>query len=290
MRHIELGNTGETIPILGQGTWGIKRFFKSEEYYEQWRDSLRKGIELGMTHIDTAEYYGFGRSEEIVGEIINEYKRDELFITSKLFPIHLSKRTMKKAAEKSLKRLDIDHFDLYIIHWPSPFESIKKQMQVLEELVQEGKTRYIGVSNFSVKRFKKAQNYLKKEELVNNQVKANLTSQKHMGKSLSYYQKSGITMTAYSPLAHRGYTNLKGELKRKLEKVAENHNATIQQIAIAWLINHRNVITIPKAFHLNHLKENAEAADIKLSEEEIKLFYNREKFNYKDIEISDFPQ
>jgi diketogulonate reductase-like aldo/keto reductase len=111
-----------------------------------------------------------------------------------------------------------------------------------------------------------------------------------MGKSLSYYQKSGITMTAYSPLAHRGYTNLKGELKRKLEKVAENHNATIQQIAIAWLINHRNVITIPKAFHLNHLKENAEAADIKLSEEEIKLFYNREKFNYKDIEISDFPQ
>jgi diketogulonate reductase-like aldo/keto reductase len=286
MRHIELGKTGEKIPILGQGTWGIKRFFKDDEYYEQWRESLREGIELGMTHIDTAEYYGFGRSEEIVGEIMNEYKRDELFITSKLFPIHLFKRTMKKAAEKSLKRLDIDHFDLYIIHWPSPFEPIKKQMRVLEELVQEGKTRYIGVSNFSVKQFKKAQGYLKKEELVNNQVKANLTSQEHMAKSLPFYQKNDITMTAYSPLAHSGYTDLKGELKRKLEKVAENHNATIQQIAIAWLINHKNVITIPKAFHLNHVKENAEAADIKLTEEETKLFYNREKIDYQDIELS----
>jgi diketogulonate reductase-like aldo/keto reductase len=290
MRHIELGKTGEKIPILGQGTWGIKRFFKDDEYYEQWRESLRKGIELGMTHIDTAEYYGFGKSEEIVGEIINEYKRDELFITTKLFPIHLFKRTMKKAAEKSLKRLDIDHFDLYIIHWPSPFESIKKQMRVLEELVQEGKTRYIGVSNFSVKQFKKAQGYLKKEELVNNQVKANLTSQKHMAKSLPFYQKNDVTMTAYSPLAHSGYTDLQGKVKKDIERVAEDHNATIQQIAIAWLINHKNVITIPKAFHLNHVKENADAADIKLTEEEIQLFYNNEKFDYKDIEISSIPE
>lgn len=290
MRHIELGKTGEKIPILGQGTWGIKRFFKDDEYYEQWRESLRKGIELGMTHIDTAEYYGFGKSEEIVGEIINEYKRDELFITTKLFPIHLFKRTMKKAAEKSLKRLDIDHFDLYIIHWPSPFESIKKQMRVLEELLQEGKTRYIGVSNFSVKQFKKAQGYLKKEELVNNQVKANLTSQKHMAKSLPFYQKNDVTMTAYSPLAHSGYTDLQGKVKKDIERVAEDHNATIQQIAIAWLINHKNVITIPKAFHLNHVKENADAADIKLTEEEIQLFYNNEKFDYKDIEISSIPE
>lgn len=290
MRHIELGKTGEKIPILGQGTWGIKRFFKDDEYYEQWRESLRKGIELGMTHIDTTEYYGFGKSEEIVGEIINEYKRDELFITTKLFPIHLFKRTMKKAAEKSLKRLDIDHFDLYIIHWPSPFESIKKQMRVLEELVQEGKTRYIGVSNFSVKQFKKAQGYLKKEELVNNQVKANLTSQKHMAKSLPFYQKNDVTMTAYSPLAHSGYTDLQGKVKKDIERVAKDHNATIQQIAIAWLINHKNVITIPKAFHLNHVKENADAADIKLTEEEIQLFYNNEKFDYKDIEISSIPE
>ncbi|TXT53791.1 MAG: hypothetical protein BAJALOKI2v1_860005 [Promethearchaeota archaeon] len=285
MRYIELGKTGEKIPIIGQGTWGIKRFFKSSKYYAQWKDSLRKGIELGMTHLDTAEYYGFGKSEKIVGEIIKEYDRDDLFITSKLFPIHLFKRTMKKAAAKSLERLGIDYFDLYIIHWPSPFESIKKQMEVLEELVKEGKTRYIGVSNFSVKQFKKAMKHLKREELVNNQVRANLTSQKHIAKSLPYYQDKNITMTAYSPLAHRGYTDLKGDLKENLNTVAENHNATIQQIALAWLINHKNVITIPKAFHIDHVQENAHAADIKLNKDEISLFYKKTKYNYNDIRL-----
>ena len=117
MRKVELGKTGEQIPILGQGTWGIKSR-KGKKYYESWKNSLRRGIELGLTHIDTAEIYGFGTSEKVVGELISEYNRDDLFITSKLFPIHLSLKTMKKAANKSLKRLGINTFDLYLIHWP----------------------------------------------------------------------------------------------------------------------------------------------------------------------------
>jgi diketogulonate reductase-like aldo/keto reductase len=279
MNKIKLGKTGETIPVLGQGTWGIKKF-RTKSHYEKWKESIRKGIELGITHIDTAELYGQGKSEKIIGEVISEYNRDELFITSKLFPIHLTTGSMKRAAYKSLKRLGLNELDLYLIHWPSPFKSIKKQMNVLEDLVNEGKVRYIGVSNFSLEQFKNAKSYLKNTELVNNQLSASVTNQKHIERSLPYYQEEGITMTAYSPLGHSGYNNLKGELRNKLEKFASEHNATIQQIAIAWLINHKNVITIPKAFKIKHMIENAEAAKIRLSEEEIKLLYE----DVRDIE------
>ena len=246
MRKVELGKTGEKIPILGQGTWGIKSR-KGKEYYESWKNSLRRGIELGLTHLDTAEVYGFGTSEKIVGDLISEYNRDDLFITSKLFPMHMSFSTMKKAASKSLKHLGINNFDLYLIHWPSPFTSREKQMKILDLLVKEGKTRYVGVSNFSVEQFKEALSFLN-NDLVTNQLHANITIQNHISESLPYYQDNGVTLTAYSPLGHRGYSNLKGELRDKLNSIAKTHNATFQQIAIAWLINHKNVISIPKAF------------------------------------------
>lgn len=273
IRKISLGNTGEKIPVLGQGTWGISGFLKGKEYYEQWKESLRTGIELGMTHIDTAEIYGWGTAEEIVGEVISEYKRDDLFITSKMFPMHLRKKSMEKAANKSLNRLGIDHFDLYLIHWPNRLISLEKKMSVMENLVKEGKTRYIGVSNFSVKRFEKAQSLLKSEELINNQLKANIVEQKHMINSLPHYQKNNRIMTAYSPLSHKGLTKIGEDLEMKLRKVAKNHDKTIQQIAIAWLLHHKNVITIPKAFQIDHVKANAEAASINLRDDEIELFY-----------------
>ncbi|MFX1288609.1 MAG: aldo/keto reductase [Promethearchaeota archaeon] len=272
MRKVELGKTKELIPVLGQGTWGIKSR-KGKEYYDIWKKSLRRGIELGLTHIDTAEIYGFGTSEKIVGDIISEHNRDDLFITSKLFPMHMSLKAMKKAANKSLKRLRINNFDLYLIHWPSPLTSREKQMKILDHLIKEGKTRYVGVSNFSVEQFKEGLNFLN-TDLVTNQLPANITKQKHIFDSLPYYQEKGVTLTAYSPLGHRGFSNLKGALKDKLSSIAEAHNATIQQIAIAWLINHENVISIPKAFKLEHVEANAKAAEITLTENEIKLIEN----------------
>ncbi|MFX1589534.1 MAG: aldo/keto reductase [Promethearchaeota archaeon] len=276
MRKIELANTGEQIPVLGQGLWGVSRlrgFFKGTKYYEKIKSAIRRGIELGMTHIDTAEFYGRGKAEELLGDIIKDYSRDDLFITSKLFPIHFSEKSMKKAANRSLKRLGIDYLDLYLIHWPSKFIQIRKEMNVFESLVNEGKTRYIGVSNFSVKQFKNAQESLKKEELVNNQLHINITNQKYIHKSLPYYQKNGITVTAYSPLGHNGYTNLKGKIREILEELTIKYNSTIQQIAIAWLINHENIISIPKAFNINHVEDNAKSAEISLSHKDIELFY-----------------
>ncbi len=274
MRKVQLGRTGEQIPVLGQGTMGIKSG-KDKEYYEKWKTSLRKGIELGMTHIDTAELYNFGASERTIGEMIKEYDRDDLFITSKLFPKHLGYKSMIQACNKSLERLDIKYLDLYLVHFPSlGFSKIKKHMRVMEQLLNEGKIRYIGVSNYSVDQFKEGQEYLKKAEIVTNQLRANIMKQKHIHNSLPYYKKEGIILTSYSPLSHRGYINLKGNIRSRLEQVANSHNATIQQIALAWLINHDNVIAIPKAFQLEHVEANAAAADIKLSEVEVKQFYN----------------
>ena len=273
MRKVQLRKTGEQIPVLGQGTMGIKSG-KDKEYYEKWKNSLRKGIELGMTHIDTAELYNFGTSERIIGEVIKEYDRDDLFITSKLFPKHVGYNSMIKACNKSLERLDIKYLDLYLVHFPSfVFSKIKKHMRVMEQLLDEGKIRYIGVSNYSVDQFKEAEGLLKKSEIVANQLRANIKTQKHIHHSLPYYKKEGVILTAYSPLGHRGYTNLKGDFKEKLEGVATSHNASIQQIALAWLINHENVIAIPKAFQIEHVEANAAAADIKLTEAELKLFY-----------------
>ncbi len=275
MKKIQLGKTGEQIPVIGQGTMGIKGG-KDKAYYEKWKTSLRKGIELGMTHFDTAEIYNRGTSERIIGEVIKEYDRDDLFITSKLFPKHFGYKSMIKACNKSLERLDIKYLDLYLVHFPSFVVSkIEKHMRVMEQLLNEGKIRYIGVSNFSIDQFKKGQEYLKKAELVANQLRTNIRNQKHIHDSLPYYKKEGIILTAYSPLGHRGYTNLKGDIKVKLEQVAKSHNASVQQIVLAWLINHENVIAIPKAFQLEHVVYNAAAADINLSEAEIKQFYNK---------------
>ncbi len=229
-----------------------------------------------MNHIDTAELYNFGASERTIGEVIREYDRDDVFITSKLFPRHLGYNSMIKACKKSLERLDTKYLDLYLVHFPSlGFSKIKKHMRVMEQLLNEGKIRYIGVSNYSVDQFKQGQEHLKKAEIVTNQLRANMMNQKHIHNSLTYYKKEGILLTAYSPLGHGGYTKLKGDIRSKLEKVANSHTATIQQIALAWLINHENVIAIPKAFQVKHIEDNAAAADINLTEAEIRQLYTK---------------
>jgi diketogulonate reductase-like aldo/keto reductase len=272
MRYIGLGKTGEKIPVLGQGTHGIYPN-RSKDFYEEWKQSIRKGIDLGMTHIDTAEKYGDGFSEKIIGEAIKEYKRDDLFITTKLLPTHKTEEKMMKAVNKSLERLGLKNVDLYLIHWLEPYNSIKQIMQVLEKLIDLGKTRYIGVSNFSLEEFKQAQLELKKYELVTNQIKINIDDSIHLQECLPYYQDNGITLTAYSPFGGNGLKNLSEEILNKITVLAKKYNATIYQIALAWLINHDNVITIPKAMNLNHIQENAIAAEIKLKSEEIKEYY-----------------
>jgi len=272
MRYVELGKTGEKIPVLGQGTHGIYPY-RSKKFYEKWKQSLKKGIELGMTHIDTAEKYGDGFSEKIVGEIIKEYNRDDLFITTKLLPNHKTEDKMMKAVNESLKRLGLKYVDLYLIHWLEPYSSIKQIIQVLEKLIDLGKTRYIGVSNFSLIQFRQAQQELKKYEVVTNQIKINVADHIHLQECLPFYQDNGITITAYSPFGGDGLKDIPEDVYEKLNNLAKKYNATIYQIALAWLINHDNIITIPEAMDLNHVQENAVVTEIKLEFEEIKEFY-----------------
>ena len=212
---VELGNTKEKIPIIGYGTWGIEKD-KDKQYYENWKAAMKKGIELGITHIDTAEIYGNGAAESTIGQLWDEgVNRDDLFITSKLFPTHWSIKSMENATNASLKRLGIKNFDLYLIHWPS-WVPISRFMRHFDKLLEEGKTRYVGVSNYFPFQVKMANNALKKGEIVTNQLRLNVKYQKPIKKSLDFYIEKGITITAYSPLAHGGLNNLKGKLLEKL--------------------------------------------------------------------------
>ena len=176
---------------------------------------------------------------------------------------------MKLAVNNSLKRLGLKNVDLYLIHWIKRKQSIKQFINFLERLIDEGKTRYIGVSNFSLDQFKTAQQETKKYELVTNQIKINIGYQTSLQDSLTYYQKEGILLTAYSPLGRYGLKKIPPNQMKKLERLTVKYKATPHQIALAWLINHENIIAIPKTFNIEHVKQNAGAAEIQLTEDEI---------------------
>jgi diketogulonate reductase-like aldo/keto reductase len=192
-------------------------------------------------------------------------------------------KSMEKATEKSLKCLDIPTMDMFLIHWPNPIIGTKKHIRFMESLVKAGKTRYIGVSNYGVSRFKASQQAVPDTPIVNNQIHINVVAQGNVGKALPYFQKEGVTVSAWSPLGHSGFKNLKQPLKSKLEKIAQAHDATIHQIAIAWVINLKGVFTIPKAFKPEHVEANAAAAEIQLTEAEM-----RELTQSKQIELTSF--
>ena len=273
---------GEKIAALGLGTWRIgggeiPDLSKDREEIK----TLQYGIEKGMTHIDTAEYYGAGHSEEIVCRAIEPFNRKDLFITTKVWPNHLKYHQVLKSIKASLKRLEVDYVDLFLIHWPNPDVPLSETMKALENCVEDGYTRYIGVSNFSAKLMMKAQSHLKENRLVANQVKYNLNSQEPKEQLLPYCIENNAILVAYSPLG-------KGNLTRPFNKVLDNfttkYDKTRAQIALNWLISQENVITIPKASNIQHLKENLGSVGWTLSSED------RERLSQSFIESAvNFP-
>jgi len=250
--------SGEKVPALGQGSWmmGERRERRSDEIA-----ALRAGVECGMTLIDTAEMYGDGASETLIGEALGDL-RDRLFLVSKAYPQNASRNRLASACEASLKRLGTDRIDLYLLHWRGSVP-LAETVEAMEALKTEGKVRNWGVSNLDTGDM---------EELVaaggracaTDQILYNLTRRGAEHDLLPWLSDNGIPSMAYSPVEQ-------GRLlaDRTLATIASNIGAMPAQVALAWAMRHDGVIAIPKAGSVDHVRENRAAADLILSDADL---------------------
>jgi diketogulonate reductase-like aldo/keto reductase len=274
--YIELKNRNK-IPNFGLGTWHIGGTI-TPDYSEddKYITIIKKAIDLGYRLIDTAEIYGNGHSEEIIGQAIKGYDRQKLFIISKVWPTNLKYYNLINACKGSLKRLNTDYIDLYLIHSPNSDIDIKETMAALNYLKEKGYIKSIGVSNFYVNDLKKAIKY-SKEPIVVNQIEYSLFA-KNRGKFIDsmeskiipFCKQNNIKIISYSPLFNGKIESQNNKLLEELEK---KYNKTKNQIALNWLIQ-KGTIPIPKASTLKHLKENLDSLYFKLEEKDIKKLDN----------------
>lgn len=256
---------GVSLPKIGFGTWRIG----GDSYPELDSTSLialQTALEVGYTHFDTAEVYAAGHSEELLGRALHESrtKREEVLITTKVDPAHLPYEQVLKSCENSLRRLQMDYVDVYLIHWPRIGMKLEETFRALNKLVKDGKVKYLGVSNFNLKLLKQAQS-LSETPLLTNQVPYRLPDRAYVDNGvLGYCQANDILLTAYSPVKFRNLP-----VNKTLRGIAEVHSATPFQIALAWLVAQPRVITIPMSRNPQHIQENFEAAKIDLSKDEI---------------------
>jgi diketogulonate reductase-like aldo/keto reductase len=269
-----LGKTGESVAAIGLGTWNMGGR-ESPDYRDDERliEAIRYAVELGMNHIDTAEMYAAGHAEELVGEAVKQFSRDEVFIATKVWPSNLRYEDVIRSCRRSLERLQLKYVDLYMVHWPNPRIPLQETMKAMEKLVKDGLIRYIGVSNFDVELLEEAMNALKREEIVANQVEYSLEAREVERELIPFCERNGITVTAYTPLgkgripAEAASNTPRGKI---LAEMAQRYGKTPVQIALNWVIWRPNVITIPKAARKEHLEENAGAAGWRLAEEDYK--------------------
>ena len=259
MEFKELGATGVKLPEIGLGTW----------QYNGGTEPLRKGISLGAFLIDTAEMYG---TEGVVGEAVKG-QRQQVFIATKVSGNHLRYDEILRAAESSLKKLGTDYIDLYQIHWPDPGVPLRETMRAMETLVDSGKVRFIGVSNFYVKNLEEAQACMAKHRIVSNQVKYSLLQRGIEEDTLAYCQKNKITVLAYSPLDKGGLmsrplTRNKAAIS-VLQKIASETGKSLAQVALNWCISKPNVIAIPKSDKVERVVENCQASGWSLSAKQL---------------------
>ena len=234
---------------------------------DQYVLALKLGIDLGMTFIDTAEGYGSGLCEELVGQAVRD-TRDAVHIATKVSPENLSYRNVIRAAEESLRRLKTDYIDLYQVHWPNPAIPVSETMRAMEHLLRDGKIRAIGVSNFSVREVQEAARSLDSSRISSVQVEYNLFDRSIEEHLLPYCEQTSMLTIAYSPL-DQGRISSSDAKAQELQGIAERYGRTPTQVALNWLISHPTVVAIPKAVTEQHIRENAGAADFWLSTEDI---------------------
>ncbi len=249
------GWTGVQVPVIGQGTWMIESADRSAV------EALRAGLDLGMAHIDTAEMYGNGRAEELVGEAIAG-RRDEVFLASKVLPSNASYEGTLRACERSLRRLKTDRIDLYMLHWPGR-HPIEETMRAMRKLIEQGSIRFAGVSNFDAHELPAAH---KAQKLACNQVLCHLGDRGIERRVLPWCAKRQIPVVAYSPFGHGDFP----ERSAVLQQIARRHGRTVRQVVLNFLTRHPDVFTIPKTSRPERVKENAAAVGWQLAPEDIR--------------------
>jgi diketogulonate reductase-like aldo/keto reductase len=259
------------MPKIGFGTWTIGGEGKADPAADKSSlNALRSALELGYTHFDTAEVYAAGHAEELLGRAIRDLHipRETLFITSKVSPEHLQFADILCCCENSLKRLGMEYLDLYLVHWPRQGMMLEEVFRALNQLVQDGKVRHLGVSNFNLKLLQKAA-ALSATPLLTNQVSYSIPDRTYQNNGvLQYCQENDILLTAYSPVKRR---NIKSN--PVLKAIAQARGTTHMQIALAWLAMQPRVIAIPMSSNPQHQAENLLAADLLLSEAEMKQLF-----------------
>jgi diketogulonate reductase-like aldo/keto reductase len=255
------GWTGVAVPAIGQGTWNMERDDRDAAIA-----ALRRGLDAGMTHIDTAEMYGSGSVEELVGEVIAG-RRDEVFLASKVLPQNASFKGVLRACDASLRRLGTDHLDLYLLHWPGN-HPLEGTIEAFERLVEAGKVRYYGVSNFDADELEEAMAIAGERRIACNQVLYHLRERTIEHEVVPACARHEIAVVGYSPFGSGRFPDSESAGGRVLAEIAAAHGATPHQVALRFLIRAPGVFTIPKAADAGHAAENAAAADLALTEDE----------------------
>ena len=262
MRYRRFGTTARDVAVIGQGTWYIEHADRRAAVA-----ALRRGLDLGMNHIDTAEMYGDGAAEQIIGEAIGG-RRDEVFLVSKVLPHNASRTGTIAACERSLRRLNTDRLDCYLLHWRGA-HPLAGTIAAFEELQRTGRIVSWGVSNFDAGDLQEAEGVAGPGRNACDQVLYHLGERDIEHAVIPWCESHRAAVVAYSPFGHDSFPGPRSAGGRVLAEIAHAHGATPRQVALAFLIRRPQVFAIPKAASLAHVEENAAACDLQLTPDEI---------------------
>lgn len=257
------GSTQRDVPVIGEGTWQMEHDEPAAALA-----ALEHGVDLGLTHLDTAEMYGDGAVESLIAPLVRR-RRDELFLVSKVLPSNATRRGVVQACEGSLTRLGTDRLDCYLLHWPGS-HPLEETIAGFEDLVKAGKIRAWGVSNFDVGDLEEALRIAGSGRIACNQVLYHLEERHIEAEVLPTCAKHGIAVVAYSPFGSGAFPSANSAAGKVLARVARDNGASPRQVALAFLTRENPLFAIPKAAQAAHVEDNARAAALKLSSDDLR--------------------
>lgn len=256
---------GEEYPKFGIGTWHLG---DSQENYQQEKEVIQYALQHGVTLIDTAEMYGNGNSEKLVGDAIQGFDRESFKLVSKVLPQNASKQRMRQSLNASLERLQTDYLDLYLLHWIGQVP-LQETIEAFEELKVEGKIKAWGISNFDLEEVASLRNKADGDQNQINQVLYHLGSRGIEVALKPYMDSIGMPVMAYCPMGQGGNLNSGLQHNDTIQAIAKKHQVSEMQVILSFILQQKNTIAIPRTGNLEHMKENIAAQDIKLTSEEL---------------------